>query len=82
VPLLGFVRDTQNYVHLAAHGLTLWDVSSNRFERDIAQWRRSRPGSTPEPFNPRETLRMRSFDHITDLQALVGQTSASATGSP
>ena len=38
VPLLGFVRDTQNYVHLAAHGLTLWDVSSNRFERDIEQW--------------------------------------------
>jgi chromosome partitioning protein len=39
VPLLGFVRDTQNYVHLAAHGLTLWDVRSNRFERDIEQWR-------------------------------------------
>ena len=39
VPLLGFVRDTQNYVHLAAQGLTLWDVSSNRFERDIEQWR-------------------------------------------
>jgi chromosome partitioning protein len=38
IPLLGFVRDTQNYVHLAAHGLTLWDVSSNRFERDIEQW--------------------------------------------
>jgi len=38
VPMLGFVRDTQNYVHLAAHGLTLWDVSSNRFERDIEQW--------------------------------------------
>ena len=38
VPLLGFIRDTQNYVHLAAHGLTLWDVSSNRFERDIEQW--------------------------------------------
>jgi len=38
VPLLGFVRDTQNYVHLAAHGLTLWDVTSNRFERDIEQW--------------------------------------------
>jgi chromosome partitioning protein len=38
VPLLGFVRDTQNYVHLAAHGLTLWDVNSNRFERDIEQW--------------------------------------------
>ncbi|MBC8057016.1 MAG: ParA family protein, partial [Rhizobiales bacterium] len=38
VPLLGFLRDTQNYVHLAAHGLTLWDVGTNRFERDIAQW--------------------------------------------
>jgi chromosome partitioning protein len=38
VPLLGFVRDTQNYVHLAAHGLTLWDVASNRFERDHEQW--------------------------------------------
>lgn len=38
VPVLGFLRDTQNYVHLAAHGLTLWDVSSSRFERDLAQW--------------------------------------------
>jgi chromosome partitioning protein len=38
VPLLGFLRDTQNYVHLAAHGLTLWDVSSSRFERDLEQW--------------------------------------------
>jgi chromosome partitioning protein len=39
IPLLGFVRDTQNYVHLAAHGLTLWDVSSSRFERDVEQWK-------------------------------------------
>jgi len=38
VPLLGFLRDTQNYVHLAAHGLTLWDVGSSRFERDTEQW--------------------------------------------
>ncbi len=38
LPVLGFVRDTQNYVHLAAHGLTLWDVGSNRFERDLEQW--------------------------------------------
>ncbi|CAN5890675.1 ParA family protein [soil metagenome] len=37
-PLIGFVRDTQNYVHLAAHGLTLWDVSGHRFDRDIEQW--------------------------------------------
>ena len=38
LPLLGFLRDTQNYVHLAAHGLTLWDVASSRFERDVEQW--------------------------------------------
>lgn len=38
VPLLGFLRDTQNYVHLAAHGLTLFDVGSSRFERDLEQW--------------------------------------------
>jgi len=38
LPLLGFLRDTQNYVHLAAHGLTLWDVGSARFERDLEQW--------------------------------------------
>jgi chromosome partitioning protein len=39
VPVLGFLRDTQNYVHLAAHGLTLWDVGSSRFERDLEQWK-------------------------------------------
>jgi chromosome partitioning protein len=38
VPLVGFVRDTQNYIHLAAHGLTLWDVGAQRFERDLEQW--------------------------------------------
>jgi chromosome partitioning protein len=25
-------------VHLAARGLSLWDVSSSRFERDLEQW--------------------------------------------
>ncbi len=38
VPVLGYVRDTQNYVHLAARGLTLWDVAPSRVERDLAQW--------------------------------------------
>ena len=38
VPMLGFLRDTQNYVHLAAHGRTLWDVAPGRFERDLEQW--------------------------------------------
>jgi len=38
VPVLGLLRDTQNYVQLAARGLTLWDVASGRVERDLAQW--------------------------------------------
>lgn len=39
VPMLGFLRDTQNYVHLAAQGLTLFDVGTSRFERDAEQWK-------------------------------------------
>ena len=38
VPVLGYLRDTQNYVQLAAHGSTLWDMAPSRVERDIAQW--------------------------------------------
>ena len=38
VPVLGYVRDTQNYVHLAARGLTLFDIASGRVEKDLAQW--------------------------------------------
>ena len=30
IPILGYLRDTQNYVQLAAHGLTLWDVAPSR----------------------------------------------------
>jgi chromosome partitioning protein len=37
-PLLATLRDTQNYVHLAAHGLTLFDVAPGRVERDLAQF--------------------------------------------
>ena len=38
LPVLGQLRDTQNYVHLAARGLTLWDVAAGRVERDLEQW--------------------------------------------
>lgn len=38
LPVLGFLRDTQNYVHLAARGLTLWDISPSRVSKDLAQW--------------------------------------------
>ena len=37
-PVLGYLRDTQNYVHVAARGLTLWDVTPSRVERDLEQW--------------------------------------------
>jgi len=35
---LGFLRDTQTYVQLAARGLTLWDVAPARVAQDLAQW--------------------------------------------
>jgi chromosome partitioning protein len=38
LPVLGYLRDTQNYVHLAAHGLTMFDVTPGRVEKDLAQW--------------------------------------------
>ncbi|RYG10137.1 MAG: ParA family protein, partial [Burkholderiales bacterium] len=38
LPVLGYVRDTQNYIHLAARGLSLFDVAPGRVERDLAQW--------------------------------------------
>jgi chromosome partitioning protein len=38
VPVLTYLRDTQNYVQLAAHGLTLWDVAPSRVEKDRLQW--------------------------------------------
>jgi chromosome partitioning protein len=38
LPVLGMLRESQNYVHLGAHGLTLWDMASSRFERDLEQW--------------------------------------------
>ncbi len=38
LPVVAWLRDTQNYVQLAAHGLTLWDVAPSRVERDLEQW--------------------------------------------
>ena len=39
LPVLGYLRDTQNYIHLAARGLTLFDVAPGRVEKDLDQWR-------------------------------------------
>ena len=37
-PVVTYLRDTQNYVHLAARGLTLFDVAPGRVEKDLLQW--------------------------------------------
>jgi chromosome partitioning protein len=37
-PVVAFLRDTQNYIQLAARGLTLWDVAPSKVDRDLAQW--------------------------------------------
>lgn len=39
LPVLGTLRDTQNYIHLAARGLTVFDVAPSRVEKDLEQWR-------------------------------------------
>lgn len=38
LPVLGYLRDTQLYVQLAAHGMTLFDLSPARAEKDLPQW--------------------------------------------
>jgi chromosome partitioning protein len=38
IPVAGYVRDTQNYVHLAAHGMTVFDVPSQRVDHDRQTW--------------------------------------------
>ena len=38
LPVLGMLRPTQNYVYLAARGLTLFDVGPGRVARDLEQW--------------------------------------------
>jgi len=38
LPVLAYLRDTQNYIQAAAHGLTIFDLSPSRAEKDIQQW--------------------------------------------
>ena len=37
-PLLAMLRPTTAYAHMAAHGLTLWDVNPHQVEKDLQQW--------------------------------------------
>ncbi|MDO5693591.1 MAG: ParA family protein [Pseudomonadota bacterium] len=39
LPVLAALRPTQNYVYLAARGLTIFDVAPGRVARDLEQWR-------------------------------------------
>jgi chromosome partitioning protein len=39
LPMVGYVRDTQNYIHLTAQGLTVFDVAPVRVERDLELWK-------------------------------------------
>ncbi|WP_342620863.1 ParA family protein [Rhodoferax sp. GW822-FHT02A01] len=38
LPMVGYVRDTQNFIHLTAQGLTLFDVAPHKVERDLELW--------------------------------------------
>ncbi len=38
LPVIAHLRDTQNYVQAAAHGLTIFDLSASRAAQDWAQW--------------------------------------------
>ncbi|HEX8986848.1 MAG TPA: ParA family protein [Rhodocyclaceae bacterium] len=38
VPVLTFLRDTQNYVQAAAHGMTIFELNASRASQDWEQW--------------------------------------------
>lgn len=38
LPVLAYLRDTQNYVQATAQGMTLFDLPRSRVERDLEQW--------------------------------------------
>jgi chromosome partitioning protein len=38
IPIVAYLRSTQNYVNVAASGLTIFDPPRARFRRDIEQW--------------------------------------------
>lgn len=37
-PLLAMLRPTTGYAHMAAHGLTLWDLNPGQVAKDLQQW--------------------------------------------
>ena len=39
LPIVGYLRDTQHYLHLAAHGLSMFDITPAKVEKDLLQGR-------------------------------------------
>jgi chromosome partitioning protein len=38
VPVLSYLRDTQYYLHMAAHGLSIFDITRSKVQKDLEQW--------------------------------------------
>lgn len=38
IPILAYLRNTQNYVNVAAAGQTIFDPPRSKFKRDVEQW--------------------------------------------
>jgi chromosome partitioning protein len=38
VPVIGYLRDTQYYLHMVEHGLSMFDISASKIEKDLVQW--------------------------------------------
>ena len=38
VPVVTYLRDTQYYLHMAAHGLSLFDLTPLKVQKDLEQW--------------------------------------------
>ena len=38
LPVVAHLRDTQNYVQAAAHGMSIFELPASRAEKDIEQW--------------------------------------------
>jgi chromosome partitioning protein len=39
LPVVAHLRDTQNYVQAAAHGMSIFELPASRAEKDLVQWR-------------------------------------------
>jgi chromosome partitioning protein len=38
VQVLSYLRDTQYYLHMAAHGLSMFDITPSKVQKDLDQW--------------------------------------------